>query len=103
VNTARIWTAFAYLFNTSRIPRGYKQTARSSRHCLQLGVSPLHLVFLVRHDSHARGTRLLGLGATVERCRGIAIFGFPWGPVFRELIERPVEGISCDIVGVMGT
>ena len=38
-----------------------------------MGVSPLHFVFRVWHDAHARGTRLWGLKGVAVRCRGIAI------------------------------
>jgi hypothetical protein len=55
------------------------------------------LVFLIRHDSHARGTRLPSFGATVERCLGIAIFAFPWDSGFREIIDELIGGISFDI------
>lgn len=45
-----------------------------SSHSLQLGVLPLHFIFRWRHDSHARETRLLDGGGTMNRCRGIATF-----------------------------
>lgn len=95
-------TVLAYLIILSRIPSGYKQTDRRSRHCLQLGVSPLHLVFLKRHDSHARRTRLPSLGATFERCRGIAIFAFPWSILTGELLDTRLGCTGFDIIGDLG-
>lgn len=95
----------AYLFILSRIPGGYTQVARTSRHCLQTGVSPLHLVFLTRQDSHARGTRLLCFGATFERWRGMAIFACGAGGgglTPSEAASALVAGASFDIVLMFG-
>jgi hypothetical protein len=62
-----------YIFIFSRKAGGYTHFMPKFWHCLQTGASPLHFVFRVRHDAHARGTRLWCLKGVAVRCRGIAI------------------------------
>jgi hypothetical protein len=62
-----------YIFIFSRKAGGYMHFMSSSWHCLHTGESPLHFVFRVRHEAHARGTRLWCRDGALVRCRGIAI------------------------------
>ncbi len=46
-------------FIRSRHETGYRQLTLDSKHCLQMGVSPLHFVLRILQVSHAKGTRRL--------------------------------------------